>query len=103
MRTFSKIVFICNCCFIVAVIMRLIELSLKKSGNPEAIMPLDSVVGSILVLGLILSLILDIVFLFVVSIKKAMQKPLLIPKFILYFNLIMLPIEIWYNFIWKTA
>jgi hypothetical protein len=48
-------------------------------------------------------LILDIVFLFVVGIKKATQKPLLIPKFLLYFNLIMLPIEIWYNFIWRTA
>jgi hypothetical protein len=102
MRTFSKIVFICNCCFIVAVIMRLIELSLRKSGNTDAIIPLHSVVASILVLGLFLSLILDIAFLFVVGLKKLMQKPLLIPKFILYFNLIMLPIEIWYNFIWKT-
>lgn len=103
MRTFSKIVFICNCCFIIAVIMRLVELSFRKSANTDAIIPLHSVVASILVLGLFLSLILDIVFLFVVGIKKIMQKPLLIPKFILYFNLIMLPIEIWYNFIWKTA
>jgi hypothetical protein len=103
MRTFSKIVFICNCCFIIAVIMRLVELSLRKSGNADAIIPLHSVVASVLILGLFLSLILDIVFLFVVGIKKLMQKQLLIPKFILYFNLIMLPIEIWYNFIWKTG
>jgi hypothetical protein len=103
MRTFSKIVFICNCCFVVAVLMRLIELSLRKGGNPEVIIPLHSVVASILVLGLFLSLILDVVFLFIVALKKVMQKPLLISTFILYFNLIMLPIEIWYNFIWKTA
>ena len=83
--------------------MRLIELSLSKGGNKEAIIPLHSVVASILVLGLILSLILDIIFLFIVILKKAMQKPLPISKYILYFNLIMLPIEIWYNFIWKTA
>ncbi len=103
MRTFSKIVFICNCCFIIAVIIRFIELSLRKGGNTDAVIPLHSVVASIIVLGLFLSLILDIVFLFVVGIKKLMRKPLLIPTFILYFNLIMLPIEIWYNFIWKTA
>jgi hypothetical protein len=103
MRTFSKIVFICNCCFIIAVIMRLIELSLRKGGNPDAIIPLHSVVASILVLGLFLSLILDIAFLFIVILKKAMKSPILTPKFILFFNLIMLPIEIWYNFIWKTA
>jgi hypothetical protein len=83
--------------------MRLIELSLRKSGSPDAIIPLHSVVASILVLGLFLSLILDVVFLFIIVLKKVMQKPLLISKFILYFNLIMLPIEIWYNFIWKTG
>jgi hypothetical protein len=103
MRTFSKIVFICNCCFIIAVILRLVELSLRKGGNPEALIPLHSVVASILVLGLFLSLILDVFFLFVIGLKKVMQKPLLISNFMLYFNLIMLPIEIWYNFIWKTA
>ncbi len=83
--------------------MRFFELWLRKGGNTDAIIPLHSVVASILVLGLFLSLILDIAFLFVVGLKKLMQKPLLIPKFILYFNLIMLPVEIWYNFIWKTA
>jgi hypothetical protein len=103
MRTFSKIVFICNCCFIIAVVLRFLELSLRKSGNPEAVIPLHSVVASILVLGLFLSLILDFIFAFVIAFKKVMKKPLLISNFILYFNLIMLPIEIWYNFIWKTA
>jgi hypothetical protein len=102
MRTFSKIVFICNCCFLVAVIMRFLELWLRKGGNTNAVIPLHSVVASVLVLGLFLSLILDVVFLFVIAIKKAMQKPLLISKLIIYFNLIMLPVEIWYHFIWKT-
>jgi hypothetical protein len=83
--------------------MRFLELWLRKGGNTDAVIPLHSVVASILVLGLFLSLILDIVFLFVVGLKKVMQKPLLISNSILYFNLIMLPIEIWYNFIWKTA
>ena len=83
--------------------MRLVELSLRKGGNSDAVIPLHSVVASILVLGLFLSLILDVVFLFVVVLKKAVHKPLLISTFMLYFNLIMLPIEIWYNFIWKTG
>jgi hypothetical protein len=83
--------------------MRFFELWLRKGGNTDAVIPLHSVVASILVLGLFLSLILDVVFLFLVILKKIMQKPLLIPTFILYSNLIMLPVEIWYNFIWKTA
>ncbi len=103
MRTFSKLVFICNVCFIIAAILRLFEIWLRKGGNPNAVIPLHSFVATVIVLGLFVSILLDILFAILIVAKKILRQPINISSFILYFNLIMLPIEIWYNFFWKTG
>ncbi len=100
MRIFSKIVFICNICFIVAAVIRLIDIGLKKNGSSEALIPLPFVVATIAVLGTFVSFILNVVFAGVFAVKKFSKKIIEINTFIVYFNLIMLPIEIWYFFIW---
>jgi hypothetical protein len=100
MRTFSKIVFICNVCFIIAAIFRIIEMFAKKNGNSEALIPLPFLVATVVLLGTIVSFIFDLIFITVVAIQKALKRPLEIPAYILYFNLLMLPVEIWYFFIW---
>ncbi len=100
MRTFSKVVFICNICFIVAAVIRLIDIGLKKNGSSEALIPLPFVVATIAVLGTFVSFILNVVFAGVFTVKKLSKKIIEIPAFLIYFNLIMLPVEIWYFFIW---
>lgn len=102
MRTFSKVVFICNICFIIAAVIRLIDIGLKKNGGTEALIPLPFVVATIAVLGTVVSFILNIVFAGVFIVKKSLKKLIEIPTFLLYFNLLMLPIEIWYFFIWDV-
>jgi hypothetical protein len=101
MRTFSKVVFICNICFIVAAVLRLIDMGLKKNGG-EALIPLPFVVATIAVLGTFVSFTLDVTFAILFSIKKFSKRVVEISPFIVYFNLLMLPLEIWYFFIWKT-
>jgi hypothetical protein len=95
MRTFSKIVFICNLCFIVAAILRVVELGIKK-GN--AIIPLPAVEGSIVVLGFFVAIILNVIFLGLIIFKKIIKSPINFSPIILWFNVILLPVQIWYSF-----
>jgi hypothetical protein len=102
MRIFSKIVFVCNVCFIISAIMRLVEISADKVHHAsDAVAPVNPILASVLVLGLYLSFFLNALFLIIFLIKKLAKSPMGIETFILYVNLLMLPIEIWYNFIWK--
>jgi hypothetical protein len=101
MRTFSKVVLICNICFIIAAVMRLIEFWFRKNGNNEALIPLPFLVGTIAILGVLISFFLNIAFAALITIQKSLKKKLTIPLFILYFNLIMLPVQVWYFFFSK--
>ena len=51
MRFFTKLVFICNCCFIAAAVLRLVELAKRSSGNYEPAIQLPALEGTIVVLG----------------------------------------------------
>lgn len=100
MRTFSKIVFICNICFIISAILRIVELSMRQNGNNNAAIPLPALEGSIVVLGFI-AIFVNIFFLIAVLLKKLNRKPIDISKYLLWFNLILLPVEFWYFFFSK--
>jgi hypothetical protein len=102
MRTFSKVVFICNICFIAAAVIRVIDMGLKKNGSGEALIPLPFLVATIAVLGTFVSFTLDVAFAISFAVKKFSKKIIVTNPFIVYFNLLMLPVEIWYFFIWKT-
>ena len=98
MRFFSKIVFICNICFIISVVMRLVEFGMRKNGNVNAVIPLQAVEGTIVILGFIVAVLLNAAFVFVVLFRKSIKKPILVNNFILFFNLLLFPVEIWYSF-----
>lgn len=99
MRTFSKLVFICNCCFIIAATLRILEINFGNSNLKDALVKLPALVASIILLGLFLSLILNIIFVALVATKKLKHSTLNISNFLLYFNVVLLPIQIWYSFI----
>jgi hypothetical protein len=102
MRIFSKIVFICNVCFILAAVIRIIDMGLRKNGNGEALIPLPFVVATIALLGTVVSFLSNILFASILVAKKISKQIIDLPAYIIYFNLLMLPVEIWYFFIWKT-
>ena len=51
MRIFSKIVFIFNACFIVAAILRLVEMVKRSQGNLNAAIPLPPLENLLVLLG----------------------------------------------------
>ncbi len=101
MRLFSKIAFLCNICFIVAAMLRLVELGMRSNGNNNAIIPLPFIEGTIVILGLFISVFLNIFFLISVLFLKISKQPVLFSKFLLWFNIILLPVQIFYFFFWN--
>lgn len=98
MRFFSKIVCICNICFIAAALMRIIEFGRVKAGNPEALIPLPPLEGTIAVLGLVVAVILNYFFLCCCIYWLATKKIRLVPRLVTIFNVLIFPIQIIYFF-----
>ena len=98
MRFFSKIVFICNLCFILSAIMRLVEFGMRKAGNINAVIPLQAIEGTIVVLGFVAAILFNAAFVFIVLYRKSLRKTLPVHNIILWFNLLLMPVEIWYSF-----
>lgn len=78
--------------------MRLVEFGMRKSGNANAVIPLQAVEGTIVVLGFIVAILLNAAFVFIVLFRKSIRKPLPVNNFILWFNMLLLLVEIWYSF-----
>lgn len=97
LRFFSKIVFICNLCFIAAVILRWVENANKKKGNFDGVIKLQPLESTIVVLGygaIIFNLVLNITFLSLFLLKKDIQ----VQKWIVWFNFLILVLQVYYFF-----
>lgn len=97
MRTFSKIVLLCNGCFVLALVMRLVEYYRKKEGNFEAAIPLQPLESTLVILGYG-AIFLSAIFSFQLLYFYLIKKQLTLPRWIVGVNLIMFPIQIWYFF-----
>ncbi len=95
MRIFSKIVFICNCCFIISALLRMMELGYKKTNG---VIPLPALEGTVAILGLVLAVIFNSIFALIFIFKKVQKSNISVPTFLLWFNIVLLPIEIWFAF-----
>ena len=78
--------------------MRLVEFNMRKNGNVNAIIPLQTVEGTIVILGFIVAILLNAAFVFIVLYRKSNRKPLPVNPFLLWFNLLLFPLEVWYSF-----
>lgn len=100
MRFFNKFIFICNICFFVAAVLRLVEISRKSQGFNETVVPLPALQGSIVVLGY-LSIIFNLLFAFILIARAAGGKGWINPKWMALLNVLMLPVQVWYFFFSK--
>jgi len=100
MRFFSKLVFICNLCFIVSVIMHFVEAGHNGKAVTDAAVPLQFVEGTIAVLGLV-SLLVNIIFFIAFAGMATVKKAKQIPLWIVIFNFIALLGEVYWYFIDK--
>ena len=100
MRFFSKIVTLCNIAFIIAAVSRLIQFETDTKANHNAVEPTGIIMGSIAILFLF-ALFFNLVFAFLVLIKRLRKQETNIHPLLILFNLILLPVEIWYHFFYK--
>ncbi len=94
MRFFSRVVFICNCCFIIAVILRLYENAHKKNGNFNGAIQIQSLESTLVILGygaVFINLIFNIFILGSFAIKK---QP--IAKWLIWSNFLFLLLQVYY-------
>jgi hypothetical protein len=97
LRFFSKLVFICNLCFIAAVILREVENANKKKGNFDGAIKLQPLQSTIVVLGysaIIINIILNLVMLVKFLLRKEQQ----LPKWLIWFNFLILLAQVYYFF-----
>ncbi len=97
MRIFSKLVLICNLCFVAAVIMRLIEMGRRAKGNLDAAIPIQSLEATLVLLGYG-AIFLNIFFLFAVLIQLLRGNKQSLPRLLVLVNLVILPVQVWYFF-----
>ncbi len=100
MRLFSKIVFVCNICFVLSVILRLVEIAKKNSKDfSGAILP-QPIEGTLALLGYG-AIFLNVIFLLVCIWGLASKKIKQIPKWIVWINLFFLFLQVYYFFFSK--
>lgn len=97
MRTFSKIVLLCNICFVLACVLRLVEYYKRKAGNFEPAIQLQPLESTLVVLGYG-AIFLSAIFSFQMMYFYLIKKQISIPRWIVWVNLIMFPLQIWYFF-----
>ena len=100
MRFYSKFVFFCNLCFIISAILRLIENTNKLNGNgaqPAMLQPLTSTLVILGYSAIFFNLIFTIIFLFQYPSRKMNN----LQRYIVFFNLLLLPAQFYYFFISK--
>jgi hypothetical protein len=96
MRFFSKLVFLCNCCFLAVVVFRSIETEGEKNVHAgEQALTFQPLVSTIAILGygaIIFNLIFNIISIFFLLAKK----PQPVAKWLVWVNFLFLLAQVYY-------
>jgi protein-S-isoprenylcysteine O-methyltransferase Ste14 len=96
LRFFSKIVFICNGCFVASAIFRLMEKDYVSNGNNNAVIPLQAVEGTLVILGFVAAVILNVIFALLCLIYLLLKKQHNVAKWLVWINLLFLLFQLFY-------
>lgn len=97
MRFFSRLVFICNLCFLASIVLRLIELVQRKGGNLNPAIGLQALEGTLVILGYG-AIFLNVIFFVWAMVAFARGGFKNVPRWLVWFNLVLFPVQIWYFF-----
>ncbi len=97
MRFFSRLVFIMNVCFIIAVVMRLVEMGKKAKNVADGLVGFQPLQSTIAVLGY-LAIFVNIIFFIFFIVRYPRKRMEGLSRFVIFFNVIMLPAQIYYFF-----
>lgn len=95
MRFFSKIVFICNLCFVAAAILRLVEISHNVEGNKDSIIPLPPLQNLLVTLGFS-AILLNFIFALLCLAYLLLKRQHNIAKWLVWVNLLFLVFQVIY-------
>lgn len=95
MRFFSRIVFICNCCFIISVILRFVELQQRAKNNYDGAIPFQPLESTLVILGYG-AIYINVVFLLISIYRFLLKRNIPSPRWITIFNLCMFPLQLYY-------
>ena len=98
MRFFSKVIFVCNICFVLSIILRFVERHSAAKGGTDQAIPLPFVEGALAVLGQ-LAIVFNLIFCITVLILFLFRKMQQIRGWIVIANLVFLIIQVFYYFL----
>ena len=97
MRFFSRLVFICNLCFLASIALRLIEMVKRREGNLDPAIGLQALQGTLVILGYG-AIFLNIIFFVWALVAMANGGVKNVPRWLVWFNLLLFPVQVWYFF-----
>jgi hypothetical protein len=100
MRIFSKFIFLCNLCFVAAVVLRFVENANKKIGNVNSIIKLQPLQNTLVVLGygaIVFNLLYHLILLISFTTKSSNT----LPKWVIWSNFLFLIIQVYYFFFYE--
>ena len=97
MRIFSRLVFICNLCFLASIVMRSIEVAKRSKGDLDPAINIQALQGTLVVLGYG-AIFLNIAFVVWAVWALATARSRNLPHWLVWFNMLVLPVQIWYFF-----
>lgn len=97
MRIFSKLVFICNLCFLAAAILRLVEIQQRAQGNLNGAIPYQPLEATLVILGYGAIFINVIFFVLAAVFFRRPFVQAVSPK-TRWFNLLIFPLQVYYFF-----
>ena len=96
-RFCSKLIFICNCCFIAAVILRWVENVNKQKGNFSGAIKLQPLESTIVILGYS-AIIFNFIFNLTILVFLVLKKNLPVTGWLIWFNFLILIVQVYYFF-----
>ena len=97
MRLFSKFAFLCNCCFLIAMILRWVEMLKRSKGNFNGAIPFQPLESTLVVLGYS-AILFNLIFCLWMIIRFLTKSGTALPKWMLWFNLLLLPAQVTFFF-----
>lgn len=97
LRFFSRVIFICNLCFIAAVILRWVENANKKKGSFDGAIKLQPLESTIVILGYG-AIIFNLIFNITILVLLLLEKKSGMPKWLIWFNFLLLITQVYYFF-----
>ena len=100
MRFFSKFTVICNCCFLVWVVLRYMEVHKNSQGHEGQIITLSWLESTLVTLGLV-AIIINVLFLMICLIFASLKVKFKVPVWMIIFNVLVFCCQIYFHFFLK--